>query len=341
MVGFLLTGVLIGPSALGLVAETAAGRGLRRDRRRLPALHHRPRVLARAAARDPPRLLRRRLAAVRCSPSRSSAPLAFAFAGLPPPRRSSSASWSPCRAPRSCSSSTPTAASSTRRRASSLIGILLFQDFLIVPMIVLTPVLAGAVEASPLAIAAALRCGVAGRGRRGLRRRPLPDAAAAPPHGARPGIREVLVLGALLVCLGMAWFTESLGFSLALGAFLAGIVISESEYSHQVVAEVAPFRDVFNSVFFISIGMLLDLALRPAHHPAWSLGLTAAILVVKALAGGGGGGAPGLPGAHRGHRGPRPRADRRVLVRAAPASAQTQGLLRRRRSTSRSSPPRS
>ena len=56
----------------------------------------------------------------------------------------------------------------------------------------------------------------------------------------------------------MALLTEALEFSLALGAFIAGIIISESEYSHQVVAEVTPFRDVFNSLFFISIGMLLE-----------------------------------------------------------------------------------
>ena len=84
----------------------------------------------------------------------------------------------------------------------------------------------------------------------------------------RTRIREVLVLGALGICLALAWMTHSLGFSLALGAFVAGILVSETEYSHQVVADMVPFRDVFASVFFISIGMLVDLGFVAAHAPA-------------------------------------------------------------------------
>lgn len=164
-----------------------------------------------------------------------------------------------------------------------LIGILLLQDFLIVPMIVLTPVLAGNVAASALSIAlrfagslavVALVFAVA----RYLMPRLLHVMV-------RTRIREVLVLGALAVCLGMAMLTEALEFSLALGAFIAGIIISESEYSHQVVAEVTPFRDVFNSLFFISIGMLLELPFA-LGHPGAVLGLAGMILVVKAVAGG-------------------------------------------------------
>ena len=164
-----------------------------------------------------------------------------------------------------------------------LIGILLLQDFLIVPMIVLTPVLAGNVAASAASIAlrfagslavVALVFAVA----RYLMPRLLHVMV-------RTRIREVLVLGALAVCLGMAMLTEALEFSLALGAFIAGIIISESEYSHQVVAEVTPFRDVFNSLFFISIGMLLELPFALAH-PGPVLGLAGTILAVKAIAGG-------------------------------------------------------
>jgi CPA2 family monovalent cation:H+ antiporter-2 len=163
------------------------------------------------------------------------------------------------------------------------IGVLLFQDFLIVPMVVLTPVLAGVVAASPAAVAGrfalsllaiALVFGVA--------RYLMPRLLFLM---VRTRVREVLVLGALLVCLGMAWLTESFQFSLALGAFIAGIIISESEYSHQVVAEVTPFREVFNSLFFISIGMLLDARFALANAPA-VVGLAAAILVVKSLAAG-------------------------------------------------------
>jgi CPA2 family monovalent cation:H+ antiporter-2 len=167
-------------------------------------------------------------------------------------------------------------------QGKAVIGILLFQDFLIVPMIVLTPVLAGAVRASPVEIAVRLGGGVV------LVAVVFFVARYLMPRLlyflVRTRIREVFVLGALLVCLGMAFFTESLGFSLALGGFLAGIVISESEYSHQVVAEVAPFRDVFTSVFFISIGMLVDLSFAASHLPQ-VLGLTALVVLVKALTG--------------------------------------------------------
>ncbi len=74
----------------------------------------------------------------------------------------------------------------------------------------------------------------------------------------RTRVKEIFLLSSLFACLGMAYFTASLKLSLALGAFLAGIIISESYYSHQVVADILPFKDVFNSLFFVSIGMLLD-----------------------------------------------------------------------------------
>ena len=173
-----------------------------------------------------------------------------------------------------------------------LLGVLLFQDFLIVPMIVLTPVLAGKVEASALGFLARFGGGVLAVGVVFLLARYLMPGLMR--YVAATRIREVFVLGALLACLGMAFFTEHLGFSLALGAFLAGIIVGESEYSHQVVADVAPFRDVFTSVFFISIGMLVDLAFAAAHVGA-VLALTAGVLLVKMAGGGAAAAAVGLP----------------------------------------------
>jgi len=97
-------------------------------------------------------------------------------------------------------------------------------------------------------------------------------------------IREIFVLSSLLICLGMALFTSRLGLSLALGAFLAGLVIAESAYSHQVVSDILPFKIVFNSLFFISVGLLLDLrALGDMALPA--LGLAGAIVVLKTATG--------------------------------------------------------
>ena len=94
--------------------------------------------------------------------------------------------------------------------------------------------------------------------------------------------RELFILTILLLCMGTAWLTSLFGLSLALGAFIAGIVISESEYSHQIVAEILPFRDTFQSLFFISIGMLLEFSYF-MHHLPLLIGMALAILVVKAL----------------------------------------------------------
>src|SRR5256884_2115554 len=80
--------------------------------------------------------------------------------------------------------------------------------------------------------------------------------------------------------LGIALLTSVAGLSLALGAFIAGLVISESEYSHQAMAEVLPFRDSFNSLFFVSIGMLMDLRVVLAH-PVLVMAVVGAGLVGK------------------------------------------------------------
>ena len=174
----------------------------------------------------------------------------------------------------------------------TVLGILLFQDFLIVPMIVLVPVLAGEVGASPtdliLRFAGSLAVIVAIVV---VARRIAPSLFD---RIARTRTRETFVLGSLGICLALAWATHALGFSLALGAFVAGLLVSETEYSHQAIADVAPFRDLFASVFFISIGMLVDLRFAVAHLPM-VLGLAAAVVVVKSLVAGGAVAAVGLP----------------------------------------------
>ncbi|MBE9528335.1 MAG: cation:proton antiporter [Proteobacteria bacterium] len=94
--------------------------------------------------------------------------------------------------------------------------------------------------------------------------------------------REIFILTILLACLGTAWLTSMFGLSLALGAFIAGLAISESEYSQQIVAEVIPFRDTFASLFFISIGMLLDFKYVVLHLPKLFL-LVVAVIALKAI----------------------------------------------------------
>jgi len=133
-----------------------------------------------------------------------------------------------------------------------LLGVLLFQDLAIVPMLVLIPTLAGN---QSIAMGPRVLIGV------GLALAFLFVARFLMPRLVnaviRSGIRELYVMMAVAVCLGAALLTQSLGLSPALGAFLAGLLVSESEYAHQIVAEILPFRDLFSSLFFISIGMLL------------------------------------------------------------------------------------
>jgi CPA2 family monovalent cation:H+ antiporter-2 len=135
------------------------------------------------------------------------------------------------------------------------LGILIFQDLAIVPMIALVPVLASVRAVSPIAIAFRFLLSASAIAAVFAVARFLMPKVLHLVVGTR--IREIFLIASLFVCLGMALLTSSLGLSLALGAFLAGVIISESDYSHQVVSDILPFRDVFNSLFFISIGMLL------------------------------------------------------------------------------------
>ena len=136
-------------------------------------------------------------------------------------------------------------------------GILLFQDLCIVPMILLVPILGQSGRDSYLLIGWALVKAVLLLGLIVLAaRRLLPWILR---QVALLRNRELFILFVILVGLGTAWLTSEAGLSLALGAFIAGLVISESEFSHQIVADILPLRDTFSGIFFISIGMLLDL----------------------------------------------------------------------------------
>ena len=138
-------------------------------------------------------------------------------------------------------------------------GVLLFQDLCIVPMMLLLPVLGqsgkGSVVSIVWAVAKALFALVliVWAARRFLPR--LLHQVALLRN------REIFILFVVLICLGTAWLASESGLSLALGALIAGLVISESELSHQIIADVLPLRDCFSGIFFISIGMLLNLDL--------------------------------------------------------------------------------
>jgi K+:H+ antiporter len=162
------------------------------------------------------------------------------------------------------------------------IGILIFQDLAVVPMMLLTPILASRVEGSGASVLYTLAGSILVVG--------LIIAAAryAVPklleHIVRSRSRELFLLTIIVLCLGIAWLTSLGGLSLALGAFIAGLVISESEYSHQAMADVLPFRDSFNSLFFVSIGILMNWRVL-IDHSVLVMGLLLAILLVKFVAG--------------------------------------------------------
>ncbi|RYZ11265.1 MAG: potassium transporter [Comamonadaceae bacterium] len=137
-----------------------------------------------------------------------------------------------------------------------VMGVLLFQDLAVVPLLVLIPALGAPPETLFKALALALLkasalVGVLMYGGPRVMRWWLTIVA-------RRRSEELFILNVLLVTLGLAWLTELAGLSLALGAFIAGMLISETEYKHQVETDIRPFHDVLLGLFFITIGMALD-----------------------------------------------------------------------------------
>lgn len=160
------------------------------------------------------------------------------------------------------------------------IGLGIVQDLSLVPMLALLPALAG--DDADLGLALVRSVGVAA----------VAHAAVAflglrlVPHVlyrvARTGSRELFLLTVVLIALGTALASHEAGLSFALGAFLAGLVVSESEFASQVLTEIIPFRDLFSTVFFVAVGMLLDPAFLLAHL-GLVFGLVAALVLGKLL----------------------------------------------------------
>lgn len=137
-----------------------------------------------------------------------------------------------------------------------VMGVLLFQDLAVVPLLVLIPALGAPPEALAKAIGfatvkAILLIGVLLYGGPRIMRWWLTLVA-------RRRSEELFILNVLLITLGLAWLTELAGLSLALGAFIAGMLVSETEYKHQVETDIRPFHDVLLGLFFITVGMSLD-----------------------------------------------------------------------------------
>jgi CPA2 family monovalent cation:H+ antiporter-2 len=162
-----------------------------------------------------------------------------------------------------------------------VVGILLFQDLAVVPLLVLIPALAAAPQDLLPALGLALLkavvlLGVLMTGGQRVMRWWLTLVA-------RQKSDELFMLNLLLITLGLAWLTEHAGLSLALGAFVAGMLISETEYKHQVETDIRPFHDVLLGLFFITIGMMLDWWLVIERWPLVLLLLTLSLAFKLAL----------------------------------------------------------
>lgn len=139
-----------------------------------------------------------------------------------------------------------------------IVGTLIFQDICVVPMVLIVPLLASTGTVSDAAgdIGSALaKAALVVFGTLVVARVAVPklldwvDASRS---------REVFLLAILAICIGTAWLTSLVGLSLALGAFLGGMVVADTEYSHRAMGDILPLRDAFVSVFFVSLGMLFD-----------------------------------------------------------------------------------
>jgi len=162
------------------------------------------------------------------------------------------------------------------------LGILLFQDIIVVPMMLIVPILAsggrdltGALLVLVKAIAVLSLVILAGKWI-------IPSALY---QIVRLRGREFFILGIVFVGLSVAWLTAQAGLSLALGAFFAGLIVSESEYAHRTLGNVIPFRDLFTSFFFVSVGMLFNLHFV-VENPALLFALAGGVVALKFITAG-------------------------------------------------------
>ena len=154
-----------------------------------------------------------------------------------------------------------------------MLGILIFQDIVVVPLMLITPLLGGQgfdfvelVVKMAKAVTLVVVILVAARW-------VVPKVLHQVVHVKS---RELFVTTIILLCLGTALLTSQAGLSLALGAFLAGLIVSESEYAHQAMSDILPFKDSFIGLFFVSLGMLMDAAYMVDQWPM----VVSAVLVI-------------------------------------------------------------
>lgn len=162
-----------------------------------------------------------------------------------------------------------------------VIGVLIFQDLCVVPIMLLTPALSGAgvdIAAIGLDILKAATIVVA----------VLVGAKWIVPsllhQVVRTRNRELFITTIMLFCIGIAVITSKFGLSLALGAFLAGLIIAESEYAYQAISDIVPFKESFMGLFFVSVGMLMDIRYLSSHALIVALSVSAIFAIKLASA---------------------------------------------------------
>ncbi len=156
--------------------------------------------------------------------------------------------------------------------------ILIFQDLAIVPMLILLPILSGSGDFSTGRLLLQMGFAFGSVALIVLVARYLMPKILF--QLARLRIREAFTVGTILLLLGTAYLTHSIGLSFAIGAFIAGLILSESDFSHQITADILPLKDAFNSIFFVSIGLLLNLNFVTQNF-LLLLAITAGIVILK------------------------------------------------------------
>ncbi len=165
-----------------------------------------------------------------------------------------------------------------------IIGVLLFQDLAVVPLLIVIPALAHTVDSSGADLAVTIIVALLKAGMVLALILLLGQRLMRPWFHlvARQKSSELFVLNILFITLGLAWLTGIAGLSLALGAFLAGMLISETEYRHHVEDDIKPFRDILLGLFFVTIGMLLDIQ-AVIQNFMWVMLLLISLIAIKAL----------------------------------------------------------
>ncbi|KXS56846.1 MAG: hypothetical protein AMR96_00220 [Candidatus Adiutrix intracellularis] len=160
----------------------------------------------------------------------------------------------------------------------SILGVLIFQDLAVVPLVLILPFLVNQFDSKPLYLIIGKAVGI-------LLLILIMAYNLVPllfKRIAATKSQELFLFTVALVCLGTAFLTAKVGLSLALGAFISGLIISSSPYAYQAISSVIPMRDIFTSLFFVSIGMRMDIH-HLTKHPFLTIGLTLGIMILNVL----------------------------------------------------------